>query len=150
MVASSARTVAQYLGSLPPERRAVVAKVRAAVKRAMPKGYKEAMGYGMITWCVPRSVLAEIYNGQPLCYVALAAQKRYFALYLMGCYGSTTLMDELKVGYKRAGLKLDMGKSCLRFKSLDGIALDVVARIIARVPVSTYVEIYQASRRKKA
>lgn len=148
MVQSSTATVAQYLASLPPDRRAVMARVRAAVKRAMPRGYKESMGFGVICWSVPRSVLPDTYNGQPLCYVALAAQKRHFALYLMGCYGDKTLMDELRSGYKAKGLKLDMGKSCLRFTSLDGIALDVVARSIARVPMAKYVEIYKASRHR--
>lgn len=148
MVQSIAPTVSQYLASLPPDRRAVMAKVRAAVKRAMPQGYKESMGYGMIMWSVPRSVLPDTYNGHPLCYVALAAQKRHFALYLMACYGDERLMAELRSGYKANGLKLDMGKSCLRFTSLDGIALDVVSTIIARVPMAKYVQIYQASRRR--
>ncbi len=147
MVQSAARTVAQYLASLPPERRAVMAKVRAAVKRAMPKGYKEAMGFGAICWSVPLSVLPDTYNGQPLCYVALAAQKRYYALYLMGCYGDATLMAALRSGYKAKNLKLDMGKSCLRFTSLDGIALDVVAQTIARVPVAHFVEIFRSVKR---
>lgn len=147
MVSSAASTVPQYLASLPPERRAVVAKVRAAVRRAMPKGYTETMAYGMIAWSVPLRVLPDTYNGQPLCYVALAAQKQYYALYLMGPYGDAALMAELKAGYRAAGLKLDMGKSCLRFKSLDGIALDVVERVIAAVPMATYIDAYRASRR---
>ncbi|MBA4071078.1 MAG: hypothetical protein C0497_04460 [Gemmatimonas sp.] len=92
--------------------------------------------------------LPDTYNGQPLCYVALAAQKRYFALYLMGCYGDETLMAELRSGYEAKGLKLDMGKSCLRFTSLESIALDVVARSIARVPMAKYVQVYQASKRR--
>ncbi len=149
MVSSSAPTVAQYLASLPPDRRAVMVKVRTAVKRAMPKGYKESMGYGMIMWSVPFSVLPDTYNGHPLCYVALAAQKRHFALYLMGCYGDARLMAELRAGYKAAGLKLDMGKSCLRFKSLDDLAPDVVGRVISRVPMATYVAIYQQSRQER-
>ncbi len=149
MVQSAAATVAEYLASLPRERRTVVAKVRTAVKRAMPKGYKESMGYGMICWTVPLSVLPETYNGEPLCYAALAAQKNHTALYLMGPYGDPTLLAELKAGYKAAGLKLDMGKSCLRFKSLDDIALDVVGRVIGRVSVATYVAMYQKARRTK-
>lgn len=124
-------------------------KVRAAVKRAMPKGYMETMGFGMICWSVPLSVLPDTYNGQPLCYVALAAQKGHMALYLMGPYGNPALLTELKAGYKAEGLKLDMGKSCLRFKSLDDIALDVVGRVISRVPMATYVAMYQKTRRKR-
>lgn len=149
MVQSTAPTVAQYLASLPAERRTVMAKVRAAVKRAMPKGYKESMGYGMICWTVPLSVLPDTYNGEPLCYAALAAQKNHTALYLMGPYANPALLAELKAGYKAAGLKLDMGKSCLRFKSLDDIALDVVGRVISGLPVAAYVAMYQKTRRKK-
>jgi uncharacterized protein YdhG (YjbR/CyaY superfamily) len=148
MAASPATTVAQYLTSLAPERRAVIARVRTAVRRAVPAGYREAMGYGMITWSVPLSVLPDTYNGEPLCYVALAAQKRHYALYLMGPYGNAALMSELKAGYKAAGLKLDMGKSCLRFTSLDALALDVVCGVIARVPMAAYVASYRAVKRK--
>jgi hypothetical protein len=143
-VAATKITVAQYLASLPADRRAVIAKVRSAVKRAMPKGYQELFGYGMIMWSVPLKVLPNTYNGYPLCYVALAAQKRYYALYLMGCYGDKALMDELKAGYKAAGLRLDMGKSCLRFTSLDKLALDVVTKAIARVPMAKYIAMYRA------
>ena len=142
-MAATKQTVAQYLAALPADRRAVIAKVRSAVKRAMPKGYQEMTGYGMIMWSVPLTVLPNTYNGYPLCYVALAAQKRHNALYLMGCYGNKALMDELKAGYKAAGLRLDMGKSCLRFTSLDTLALDVVTKAIARVPMATYVAMYK-------
>lgn len=141
---ASIPTVAQYLAALPADRRAVIAKVRAAVKRAMPKGYQEMMGYGMIMWSVPLKVLPDTYNGYPLCYVALAAQKNYFALYLMGPYGNKALMDELKAGYKAAGLRLNMGKSCLRFTSLDKLALDVVTKVIAKVPMAKYIAVYRA------
>jgi len=145
-VAVRKQTVAQYLAALPGDRRAVIASVRAAVKRAMPKGYQETMGYGMIMWSVPLKVLPDTYNGHPLCYVALAAQKRHYALYLMGCYGNKALMDELKAGYKAAGLRLDMGKSCLRFTSLDKLALGVVTKAIAKVPVAKFVAIYRAAK----
>lgn len=145
-MAARRQTVAQYLAALPADRRAVIAKVRAAVKRAMPKGYQEMMGYGMIMWSVPLKVLPNTYNGYPLCYVALAAQKRHYALYLMGCYGNKALMDELKAGYKAAGLRLDMGKSCLRFTSLDRLALEVVTKAIARVPVAQFVARYRAAK----
>jgi hypothetical protein len=148
-VASSPRTtVGAYLASLPTERRAVLQVVRRAVQKAMPRGYKELMGYGMIMWSVPLSVLPDTYNGHPLCYVALAAQKNHYALYLMGPYGSKKLLAELQSGYKKAGIRLDMGKSCVRFKSLDGIALDVVAGVIAKVPMADYVTMYKSEARK--
>ena len=148
MVSVPAMTVSAYLASVPAERRAVLQAVRRAVKKAMPKGYKELVGYGMIMWSVPLSVLPDTYNGHPLCYVALAAQKNYFALYLMGPYGSKKLLAELQSGYKKAGIRLDMGKSCVRFKALDGIALDVVAGVIANVPMADYVTMYKSVKRK--
>jgi len=148
MVSSPATTVSAYLASVPAERRAVLQAVRRAVKKAMPTGYKELMGYGMIMWSVPLSVLPDTYNGYPLCYVALAAQKNYFALYLMGPYGSKKLLAELRSGYKKAGIRLDMGKSCVRFRDLDGIALDVVSDVIAKVPMADYVAMYKSVKRK--
>ncbi|MHB1312303.1 MAG: DUF1801 domain-containing protein [Gemmatimonadaceae bacterium] len=148
MVSSPSTTVAAYLASLPADRRAVLQAVRRTVKKAMPAGYKEMMGYGMIMWSVPLSVLPDTYNGYPLCYVSLAAQKNHFALYLMGPYGSKPLLAELKAGYKKAGMRLDMGKSCVRFRALDGIALDVVADVIGRVPMADYVAMYRSVKRK--
>jgi uncharacterized protein YdhG (YjbR/CyaY superfamily) len=141
-------TVAAYLASLPPERRKVVSAVRAAIRKGMPKGYRECMGYGMIMWSIPLSVLPDTYNGHPLCYVALAAQKNHYAAYLMGAYGSKKILAELQAGYKKAGIRLDMGKACVRFKSLDGVALDVIRDVVARIPVAQYVEFYRASRVK--
>ncbi len=149
MVTSPARTVSAYLASLPPERRRVMQTVRGAVNKAMPAGYKEVMMMGLIAWVVPLSVLPETYNGHPLMYAALAAQKHYYALYVMCASGSKTLLEELRTGYAKAGLRFDMGKSCLRFRDLDGIALDVVTPVIARVPMDAYVHIYHASRRKR-
>jgi hypothetical protein len=133
---------------LPADRRKVMTTVRAAVKKAMPRGYEESMAAGMITWAVPLSVLPDTYNGHALWYVALAAQKNYYALHLVGVYGSARLLAALRTGYQQAGIKLDMGKACVRFKSLDGVALDVVADIVARVSMEDYVTLYRASRRK--
>lgn len=146
MASPAPSTVAAYLASLPPERRKVVNTVRAVIRKAMPKGYKESMGYGMIMWSIPLGVLPDTYNGHPLCYVALAAQKNYYIAYLMGAYGSPKILADLRAGYKEAGIKLDMGKACVRFKSLDGVALDVIRDIVARIPVDEYVRIYRDSR----
>lgn len=148
MVSSAVGTVAAYLASLPAERRKVVSAVRAAIRKGMPKGYEEFMGYGMIMWSIPLSVLPDTYNGHPLCYVALAAQKNHFTAYLMGAYGSEKILAELQAGYKKAGIKLDMGKACVRFKSLDGVALDVIRDVVSRVPADEYVRIYRKSRKK--
>lgn len=146
MFQNKAKTVGEYLDGLPPERRAVVRKVRSLVKKHLPKGYEEAMNWGAITYAIPLKVLPETYNGQPLCYVALAAQKNYFSLYLMGVYGDAKQSKWLEDEFRKRGLKLDRGKACLRFKSLDDLPLDVIGEVIASVPPQKYIEIYKRSR----
>jgi hypothetical protein len=141
-------TVASYLASLPADRAKTMRAVYRAVKKAMPKGYTELFGYGMIMWSVPLSVLPDTYNGHPLCYVGLAAQKNYFSLHLMGPYGNKALRAELEAGFKKAGIRLDMGQSCVRFKDLDAVALDVCCDVIGKVPMARYVEMYQSVKRK--
>jgi len=150
MASSRAATVDDYLQELPDERRAVVAKVRALVRRRLPKGYKEGMQYGMITYCVPASTLAETHNGQPLCCIGLAAQKNHYALYLTGPYADGAQRAALEDGFAAAGKKLDMGQSCLRFRSLDDIALNPVGDAIASMSVDEFVSFYLAAREKTA
>ncbi|HEX4935029.1 MAG TPA: DUF1801 domain-containing protein [Gemmatimonadaceae bacterium] len=149
MAISTASTVEQYLEELPPERREIVSKVRALVRRNLPKGYDEAMGFGMICYGIPLSRYPKTYNGQPLGYVALAAQKNHYALYLMGPCVDGAQRKELADAFKRAGKKMDMGQSCLRFKSLDDLPLDAVARVIASMPPDELIPYYEAARRKR-
>ena len=118
MVSSKATTVAAYLAELPAERRAVIAAVRKVVRKHLPKGYVETMNWGMICYEIPLKRYPVTYNRQPLSYAALAAQKNNYALYLTGCYGASALQQKLAAAFKAAGKKLDMGKSCLRFKKL--------------------------------
>jgi hypothetical protein len=149
MVQSAAQTVKGYLDELPKERRAVIAKVRDMIRRNLPAGYEEAMGYGMITYSIPLSRYPETYNGQPLLYVALAAQKNNYAVYLTGSYGDPTRAAKLKAGFKAAGKKLDAGKSCIRFKKLEDLPLDVIAEVAGAVPMKRYIELAKAVRAKK-
>lgn len=146
MVQSKAATVEDYLAELPPDRRHVVATVRDAVNRALPDGYAEAMSYGMIGWIIPLARYPDTYNGQPLSYVALAAQKNAYSLYLTGVHGDARRERFLAEAYAKAGKKLDMGKSCLRFKSLEGIVLEPVATLIAQIGVDDYIRDYERSR----
>lgn len=146
MASSRARTVDQYLAELPPDRRAVVAAVRDHVNAHLPPGYVEAMACGMISWGVPLSVYPDTCNGQPQAYVALAAQKNAYSLYLMGCYMEPAQDAALKAAYARAGRKLDRGKSCVRFKSLDGLLLDEIGALIAGTPVAALVARAKAAR----
>ena len=150
MFSNKAKTVAEYLGALPPERRAIVSTVRTAVRKAMPKGYAEEMNFGAITYGIPLKRYPNTYNKQPLCYAALAAQKNYYSLYLMNVYGDARKSQWLADEFKKRGLKLDKGKSCVRFKSLDELPLDVVSEVVASTPVDKYIEIYEASRKKTA
>ena len=146
---SSSTTVTEYLASLPAERRAVVSKVRAVVRKHLPGGYKEVAAGGGIAWVVPLSRYPETYNGQPLMYAALAAHKNSYSLYLMGVYGDAALEKWWRDAYAKAGRKLDMGKSCVRFKSLDALPLDVVGECIARVPVDAFIDRYEKVKRTK-
>ena len=148
MVSSKETTPAAYLASLPPERRKVVAAVRAVVKKRLPKGYVESMNWGMLSYEIPLSRYPDTYNKQPLMYVALAAQKKNYALYLTNVYDNKPAMDRLAAAYKALGKKLDMGKSCLRFTSLDDIPLDVIGDIVASTSVEERIERSEAARAK--
>jgi len=146
MVSSAAATVEAYLAELPPERREVIATVRALVNANLPKGYVERMNWGMISWEIPLSRYPVTYNKQPLSYAALAAQKHNYALYLMCAYSDSQIERDLRAAYAAAGLKLDMGKSCLRFRRLDALLQPAVAAAIASTPLETHIARYEASR----
>ncbi|MDQ6717036.1 MAG: DUF1801 domain-containing protein [Gemmatimonadota bacterium] len=135
MVVSKETSPAAYLASLPPERRKVIAAVRSVINKNLPKGYVESMSYGMLTYEIPLSKYPDTYNKLPLMYLALAAQKNNFALYLAGVTHNKALMDKLAAAYKAAGKKPDMGKGCLRFKSLDDLPLDVIGKLVASTSV---------------
>lgn len=148
MVQSRASTVEEYLAELPEDRRAVVSAVRDVVLRNLPRGYEESVGYGMITYSIPLERYPNTYNKQPLSYAALAAQKNHYALYLTAPYQDPAQTAWLKEAFEKAGKKLDMGKSCLRFKKLDDLPLDVVGRAIASTPPDAFIAQYEAARAK--
>ena len=149
MVSSKETTPAAYLASLPPERRKVISAVRELVRKRLPEGYVETMNWGMLSYEVPLSRYPDTYNKQPLSYVALAAQKNNYALYLTNVYGDESLRHTLEAAYEAAGRRLDMGKSCLRFKSLEELPLDVIGDIVASTPVERHIEVAESARRKK-
>lgn len=144
---SEAATVEAYVAGLPEDRRAFVAKLREHVNAHLPTGYEEGMQYGMIGWYVPLEVLPDTYNGQPLSIVALANQKQKVSLYLMGVYADSAAAERLQQGFADAGKKLDMGKSCVRFRREDDVPWDVIAEAVKRPTVEEYVAQYRASRR---
>ena len=150
MASSKAETVEQYLQELPEERRAVVSAVRDLVLRNLPAGYREGMSFGMIGWYVPLEDYPDTYNRQPLAFAALAAQKNYYALYLNCVYQDPVRDGWLREEFARAGKKLDMGKSCIRFKKLDDLPLDVIGQAIAGTPPAEFIAQYERARREAA
>ncbi|MBD8870905.1 DUF1801 domain-containing protein [Nocardioides donggukensis] len=143
---SDATLVEEYLDELPEDRRAAVSIVRDLVNENLPEGYQEAMGFGMITWGIPLETYPDTYNKQPLQVLALASQKNYMALYLMGIYADEGLEDWFREQYAERGLKLDMGKSCVRFRRLDQLHLEAVAEVVRRVPPQEFIAVYEAAR----
>jgi hypothetical protein len=148
-MAKKATSVAEYLSGLSAERRDAIERVRKVILDNLPKGYQEALTYGVLSYEVPLSRLPETYNGQPLSYVALGSQKNYMSLYLMNVYGDPKAARWFTSAYKASGKKLDMGKSCVRFKKIDDLPLDVVAQAVARTPMEEWIRIYRESRREK-
>jgi hypothetical protein len=146
MASSNATTPADYLTELPEDRRRTIAAVRAVIRKNLPKGYRETMGFGMICYGIPLEDYPDTYNGQPLCYAALAAQKQYCALYLMSAYGDPNEAAWLVSEFRKAGKKLDKGKSCIRFKTPDDLPLDAIARVIAGTSPTAFIARYEAAR----
>jgi hypothetical protein len=148
MATSKAATVDAYLAELPPERRSVVAAVRDVVRKHLPKGYAETMNWGMISYELPLDRYPNTYNGQPLSFAALVAQKHYFALYLPAVYQDAEQAAWLAGEFAKAGKKLDMGKSCLRFKRVEDLELGAIAKVIASTPPEQLIERHEAARRR--
>jgi hypothetical protein len=138
--------VDDYIDSLPEDLRIAIRSVRELVNSRLPAGYEEGLQFGGISWFVPFTTLAETYNNEPLCLATLASQKSHMALYLTSVYGDPRLRKWFESAYKKSGKKLDIAKSCIRFKKLDALALDVIGEAIAKVPVDRYVEVYHKSR----
>jgi len=147
---SKAKTVKEYLNSLPPERRAAIQTVREVILKNLPNGFEETMQYGMIGYVVPHSVYPPGYHcdpKQPLPFIALASQKNHMAVYMMNIYMDKETENWFVKAYKASGKKLDIGKSCLRFKKLDDLALDVIGRAVGRKSVKEYIALYEKNHK---
>lgn len=158
MVSSQATTADEYLAELSDERRELVSAIRDVVNANLPDGYQEEMQYGMIGWSVPLDLYPPGYHArhnEPLPLAALASQKQYVSLYLMGTYcgcgdpakGEPADTDDstwFREAWVATGRKLNMGKSCVRVKRADDVAFDVVGQAIARLPVDAYIARYEA------
>ena len=143
---SEASTVDEYLAELPDERRAAIEAVRNVILERLPDGYEETMNWGMIAYEVPLSVYSETYNGQPLMLAALASQKNHMAVYLSAVYADDDAREHFEEAYRETGKRFDMGKSCVRFRRLDDLPLDVIGDAIEAVPVGRFIETYERGR----
>ena len=140
---SNAKTVEEYLKGLPEDRRIAITAIRQVILSNLPKGYEECISYGMIGYVVPHSLYPAGYHCDPklpLPYANLASQKNHIALYLMSVYGDKPTEAWFRQAWQATGKKLDMGKSCVRFKKLEDVPLDVVGQVVARVPVEKYID----------
>lgn len=146
MVKSGATTPEEYLAELPRERREAISGVRDVILDNLPEGYQEGMQYGMISYHVPLDRHPETYNGQPLSVAALASQKNYMSLYLLGVYYDPETEQWFKERFAASGKKLDVGKSCMRFKRLDDLPLEVVGEAISHVSPDDLIERHRTSR----
>lgn len=139
-------SVDEYLEKLPDDRRAAISAVRETIRANLPQGYQEGILFGMISYHVPLSRYPKTYNGQPLMIAGLASQKSHMAVYLTSVYGDPAELKWFAEAWKKTGKKLDMGKSCIRFKRLDDLPLPVIGEAIARVPVDAFLKRYEAIR----
>lgn len=144
---NKATTPAEYLASLPDDRRKALEAVRKVIRKNLPKGYAEGIQYGMLGYFVPHSVYPDGYHcdpKQPLPFASIASQKNHMGIYLMCIYSSPEREKWFRKAWTATGKKLDMGKSCVRFKKLEDVPLDVVGEAIRRVPVKDYIAQYEA------
>ena len=148
IVKRPALSVAQWHESVPPERREAIDAVRNAVNAHLPPGYEETVDWGMLAWVVPLTTLPETHNGRPLLLAALGAHTKRMTIYLMSVYDDPAIRREFQSAYRETGKKLDMGGSCIHFKTVDDLPLDVVGDTIARVGVDEFVARYRKSRTK--
>ncbi len=143
MMPNGTNAVADYLASLPADRREAIAAVRRAILKKLDRDFAEGMLYGMIAYYVPHRLYPAGYHcdpTKPLMFAALASQKNYMSLHMMSLYGSGEQLAWFKQAWAKAGKKLDMGKSCVRFKKLDDVALNVISEAVGRVSARTYIE----------
>lgn len=143
---SKAKTVSEYFAELPEDRRKALKTLRDVILKHIDPRYVEGMGYGMPGWSVPHSIYPAGYHCDPkipLPYAGFASQKNHMSLYLMCVYGHTGEDKWFRDAWAKTGKKLDMGKSCIRFKKVEDLALDVIAEAFKRTPVDKYIEFYE-------
>ena len=149
---SKATTVEQYLAELPEDRKEAILKLRNAIKENLPQGFEEVISYGMLGYVVPHSIYPSGYHCNPklpLPFINLASQKNFIAVYHMGIYANKNLESWFVSEYpKHVKTKLDMGKSCIRFKKMDDIPFDFIGDLAAKVSVEDWISNYEKAFRK--
>ena len=143
-------TVEEYLAEQSLERREALGEVRRVILKNLPLGYAEVMQYSMISYVIPLERYPKTYNKQPLAYLSLAAQKRYMSIYLMGVYCDRETESWFVQRYRASGKRLDMGKSCVRFRTLEDLPLDLVGEVISLTSVDNFIGLYEAARAPRA
>lgn len=150
---STAKSVEQYLEEVPEERKEAIKKLREVIVKNLPKGFSEQMGYGMAGYAVPHSIYPSGYHcdpKQPLPFAGFASQKNFIAFYHMGIYANPELLNWFVSEYpKHSKAKLDMGKSCVRFKKPDNIPFDLIGELMSKISVEGWIECYERNLKKK-
>ena len=149
---STAKDPEAYLESLSPDRKKVMTDLRQVITENLPPGFEEGMGYGMLSFHVPHSTYPSGYHAdpkQPLPFINLASQKNYIALYHMGLYAKEELLDWFVSEFpKYSQRKLNMGKSCIRFKEPDDIPLELIAKLASKMDPSEWIKLYENKVRR--
>ena len=144
---STATTVEQYLQELPEERKEVVERLRKVILKNLPKGFEECINYGMLGYVVPHSLYPEGYHCDPklpLPFMNLASQKNFVAVYHMAIYSDPLIMDWFLAQYpKHCRTKLDMGKSCIRFKNLSNVPYGLIGQLASKISVAEWISTYE-------
>ncbi len=148
MMHSDAKTPEEYLNSLPPDRKAALREVRDVILDSLPVGYEETVNWGMICYEIPLSRYPDTYNKQPLMMAALGNQKNHMAVYLTSVYSDKETEDWFKAEYARTGKKLHMGKSCVRFRKLQDLPLELIGEVIGTTSVNEFIRRYEGVKRK--
>ena len=146
---SQASSPTQYISQLPEERKGPIKKLHELIKAHMPTGLEAGMGYGMLAYYVPKSIYPKGYHCKPfppLPFINLASQKNYIALYHSGMYAKKELYDWFVAEYpKHCKYKLDMGKSCVRFKKMEDIPYDLIKQLLGKISVEEWIDIYETT-----
>jgi hypothetical protein len=149
---STATTPTAYVDSLTEDRKIAITELQKVIKKNLPKGFEETMQYGMLTYVVTHKLYPTGYHCKPedaLPFLSIASQKNFIAVYHMGIYADKKLQDWFVAEFaKRSTKKLDMGKSCIRFKKLDQIPFDLIGELASKITVDEWIAIYEKSYKK--